>query len=766
MSKLPKRVWSGKKLVFSGKKAVREKDWQIWVYKPQFEEIDSWEVYDKTRETLDPEAPLDVYDSSTPEYIGTMEDGILATYTFYNYDRSVLKQGTCKDWETPIPPADPTRDSDWEYDYQFAWWNPAVWPIAKDTDYVASFNETKRLYTVYVSVNDSDYGSLDLTELTVEAWTEILDSSLDQTLSPNQLKVWSTIVTATANAWYEFDHWTNWSQVVTWDQYPQAVFKVATPIVTITPLNFTSSENGSSVTFIKNSASWEIELEYSYDNSTWNDVVYSDVISLDDGDKIYVRNKDNQSTTFGTSLSRYIKIKCLWKINADGDISSLINPNGTNTINSYCFYSLFKNSTGLIKAPALPFTTVPEEAYDGMFFWCTSLVEAPELPATTLWSDCYYEMFYGCSSLMNIPYLPALNVPNTAYNSMFRNCSSLYISDQQDQDYVNEFRIPQSGEGTQGSSGLNAMFAGCNLWGSFSWTPALNTTYYTKNTVGPITPQPVEDNLYTRCYCWEGQWVNYMTLSFLDDRWDLIFGINCNMNDHSSWVDTWTSSQTVDIPTSDIQNYIEPVFNLSNTNVYNNLWLNVMESVFWAWESYVWKVSNNDLKDYINNVLEDITTDSSAIRTLLSTEWNLCITWFQNENWMWSLANNGQQVYCYTDSPIDIGWCYLDDINNITVGDDNWTIVVTVDPDSWYHDNKLAETLENYFVWLSVSDYEILGLWRSSDGVGNISDSNIWRCIVVTYFYQDDNYANMIPTLLNEYLPSWPKYGTYLIARY
>lgn len=229
MSKLPKRVWSGKKLVFSGKKAVREKDWQIGVYQPQFEEIDSWEVYDKKRENLDPEAPLDVYDSSTPEYIGTMEDGILATYTFYNYDRSVLKQGTCKDWETPIPPADPTRDSDWEYDYQFAWWNPAVWPIAKDTDYVASFNETKRLYTVYVSVNDSDYGSLDIPELTVEAWTEILDSSLDPTLSPNQLKVWSTVVTATANAWYEFDYWTNWNQVITCDQYPQAVFKVATP---------------------------------------------------------------------------------------------------------------------------------------------------------------------------------------------------------------------------------------------------------------------------------------------------------------------------------------------------------------------------------------------------------------------------------------------------------------------------------------------------------------------------------------------------------
>ena len=229
MSRLPKRVWSWKKLVFSGKKAVREKDWQIWVYKPKFEEIDSWEVYTNKRETLDSEAPLDVYDSSKPEYIGTMEDGILATYTFYDHNRSVLKQDTCKDGETPIPPADPTRESDWEYDYQFTWWDPEVWPITKDTDYVALYNATKRIYTVYVSVNDSSYWSVDITELPVEAWTEILDSSLEPTLQPNQLKVGSTVVTATAESWYEFDCWTNWNQVVTGDEYPQAVFKVSTP---------------------------------------------------------------------------------------------------------------------------------------------------------------------------------------------------------------------------------------------------------------------------------------------------------------------------------------------------------------------------------------------------------------------------------------------------------------------------------------------------------------------------------------------------------
>lgn len=763
MSKLPKRVWSGKKLVFSGKKAVREKDWQIGVYNPQFEEIDSWEVYDKKRENLDPEAPLDVYDSSTPEYIGTMEDGILATYTFYNYDQSVLKQGTCKDWETPIPPADPTRDSYWEYDYQFAWWNPAVWPIAKDTDYVASFNETKRLYTVYVSVNDSDYGSLDITELTVEAWTEILDSSLEPTLSPNQLMVWSTVVTATANAWYEFDYWTNWSQIVIWDQFPQAVFKVVTP-VTMTPLNFTSSRNGSSVTF--NNVSTSIGLEYSYDNSTWNDVVYSNAITLNKGEKIYVRNKDDQSTTFSTNFNKYIQIVCLWRISADGDISSLINPNGTDTLNNFCFYTLFKNSTGLIKAPALPFTTVPKEAYDGMFYWCKSLVEAPELPATTLGSDCYYEMFWGCSSLINIPYIPASDIPSSACVSMFRNCISLYISDQQDPGYVNEFRIPQSGEWTQIWSSFTGMFAWCNLGWSFSGTPTVNTTYYTNNTVGPITPQPVEDQLYTRCHCWEDQWIYYMTLSFLDNRWELIFGINYNMSDHSSWVDQWTSSQTTSIPTADLQTYIEPVFNLSNTNVYNNLWLNVIESNFWYNTDYVGRVSNQSLKDYINDVLEDITTDSSAIRTLLSTAWNLCISWFQNVSyWMGSLPDNGQQVWCNTDSPLDLWWCYLDGTNNIRARDDNWTIVVTVDPSSWYYNKKLAETLENYFEWLDLTNYGILCQWCTSNNGGNIDDSNIWRCIVVTYFYQDDNYATMITTLLNEYLPSWPKYGSDLIAR-
>lgn len=503
MSRLPKRVWSWKKLVFSGKKAVREKDWQIWVYKPKFEEIDSWEVYTNKRETLDSEAPLDVYDSSKPEYIGTMEDGILATYTFYDHNRSVLKQDTCKDGETPIPPADPTRESDWEYDYQFTWWDPEVWPITKDTDYVALYNATKRIYTVYVSVNDSSYWSVDITELPVEAWTEILDSSLEPTLQPNQLMVGSTVITATAESWYEFDYWTNWSQVITWDEYPQAVFKVATPI---------------------------------------------------------------------------------------------------------------------------------------------------------------------------------------------------------------------------------------------------------------------ESPLYTRCDCWTDQWINYMTLSFLDEVWELMFGINYNMSDSSYWIDQWSSSYTTSISVSDIQDYVEPVFNLSDANVYNNLWLDVTEAAFWDWNNYVGIVSNSDLKDYIYNVLEDVTTDSSAIRTLLSTEGNLCITWFQNENGMGTLMDDWSQVYVNSWSPLDAWWCYLDGLNNIEVKEENGSVVVVVDPGSWYYGNKLGTSLKTYFEGLTSVQYATLLSWGGTDKWWYISPANIGRCIVVVYFYQDDNYANTIWSLLNEYLPSGLHYGDDLIA--
>ena len=638
MSRLPKRVWSGKKLVFSGKKAVREKDWQIWVYKPKFEEIDSWEVYTNKRETLDPEAPLDVYDSSKPEYIGTMEDGILATYTFYDHNRSVLKQDTCKDGEIPIPPADPTRESDWEYDYQFAWWDPEVGPITRDTDYVAMYNATKRIYTVSVSVNDSSYGSVDITELTVEAWTEILDSSLEPTLQPNQLMVWSTVVTATAESWYEFDYWTNWSQVVTWDEYPQAVFKVAvqpsvykarttldnwslylrfydendlpflsflygtTPEAWLTMVDkgsfpwesietspLTSSWNATQLNPLlasfdtdehygwhpvvwtnlwldqivsENSAEWVIDwslinkllayiadytigttaidnlirdnnlqdtliqweqspagvtpltitavqdrtqvnlnkygsvdlfdFEISSDGSTWRDLTWqssgqSEDITLNNGDVVYIRNKSTTDVTLATSPNDRYGLSIGGWANLSGDITTLINKNGTDTLCDYCFYNLFYYSD-IITPPEMNVTTVWAHACEGMFSQCSKLTTTPALPATNLGDGCYQNMFFNCQSLTTISDLPATTIPDSAYMQMYMNCKLLKMSNVwliPNMWYVNSFRVPTTWTWTAWLNAMYLMFQGIASDSLATWNMDLNTEWWTTATVIP-----------------------------------------------------------------------------------------------------------------------------------------------------------------------------------------------------------------------------------------------------------------------------------------
>ena len=138
MADLPKRVWSGKKQVYSWKKPVWVKDWKLWVYDPNFEEVTSWQYYSPNRwGNVSSNAELQIYDdkdSLNPTDIGTFEDWLESTYQFVDYDGTVLKSWKVKDWETPVAPANPTREH-----YTFTGWNPTVWPISKNTTFIATY---------------------------------------------------------------------------------------------------------------------------------------------------------------------------------------------------------------------------------------------------------------------------------------------------------------------------------------------------------------------------------------------------------------------------------------------------------------------------------------------------------------------------------------------------------------------------------------------------------------------------------------------------
>ena len=146
------------------------------------------------------------------------------------------------------------------------------------------------------------------------------------------------------------------------------------------------------------------------------------------------------------------------------------------TLSSHCYHQMFSSCTSLTQTPALPATTLANDCYYYMFHDCTSLTKAPTLPATTLAKNCYYGMFSGCTSLTQVPALPATTLVNSCYQSMFSGCTSLKLSSTKTGEYTVAYRIPTTGVGTIATDALTNMFA--STGGTFTGTPAINTTYY------------------------------------------------------------------------------------------------------------------------------------------------------------------------------------------------------------------------------------------------------------------------------------------------
>ncbi len=87
-----------------------------------------------------------------------------------------------------------------------------------------------------------------------------------------------------------------------------------------------------------------------------------------------------------------------------------------------------------------------------------------------------YRMFYNCTSLISIPDLCTESLQSYSYYEMFSGCTGIKLSTSITADYTRPFRVPYRGTGTQSSNALTNMFAGTG--GTFTGTPALNTTYY------------------------------------------------------------------------------------------------------------------------------------------------------------------------------------------------------------------------------------------------------------------------------------------------
>ena len=59
---------------------------------------------------------------------------------------------------------------------------------------------------------------------------------------------------------------------------------------------------------------------------------------------------------------------------------------------------------------------------------------------------------------------------------MFGGCTSLKLSSTKTDEYIQEYRIPSSGDGVTATNALKSMFS--STGGTFTGTPSINTTYY------------------------------------------------------------------------------------------------------------------------------------------------------------------------------------------------------------------------------------------------------------------------------------------------
>lgn len=140
------------------------------------------------------------------------------------------------------------------------------------------------------------------------------------------------------------------------------------------------------------------------------------------------------------------------------------------TIGASSYKRMFQGCKSLTAAPQISATTMNgDQNCDTMFQGCTSLTTAPSvLPATTLTANCYRYMFQNCTSLTIAPSLPATTLANYCYYTMFYGCSGLTTA-------------PSLPATTLASYCYQYMFQGCT---SLTTAPSLPATTLTASCYG------------------------------------------------------------------------------------------------------------------------------------------------------------------------------------------------------------------------------------------------------------------------------------------
>ncbi len=76
-------------------------------------------------------------------YIKT-EKGMYYTYQFVDEDGTILKKSTVLKGTMPVPPSDPVKESDEDFDYIFKGWDQEIEPITKNVTYKATYTQISK----------------------------------------------------------------------------------------------------------------------------------------------------------------------------------------------------------------------------------------------------------------------------------------------------------------------------------------------------------------------------------------------------------------------------------------------------------------------------------------------------------------------------------------------------------------------------------------------------------------------------------------------
>ena len=217
-------------------------------------------------------------------------------------------------------------------------------------------------------------------------------------------------------------------------------------------LTFTAEEAGATVTLNVLSGS---NFQYDLNGAGLTDYTAGTQITLANASD-YVRFSGT-----GTKFNSSNHVVITGKVACSGNVMSLrLNGGKVQSLEDYCFDSMFYRCTGLTSAPELPETELKNYCYRNMFYRCENLTKAPELPATNLANGCYSNMFYYCKSLTKAPELPATNLADFCYYYMFYGCTSLT-------------EAPELPATNLADSCYYGMFSGCT---SLTKAPALPAT--------------------------------------------------------------------------------------------------------------------------------------------------------------------------------------------------------------------------------------------------------------------------------------------------